>query len=49
MKETATAATAEEVQDEVATMGLDAKPDSEITGESEVRHSVLNSTSKPPV
>lgn len=38
MKETATAATTEEIQDEVATIGIDTKADSEINGQSEVRH-----------
>lgn len=37
MEETGAPATAEEIQDEVATMGLDSKPDSEINGQSEVR------------
>lgn len=36
MKETATAATTEEIQDEMAAMGVDTKPDSEITSQSEV-------------
>ncbi|KAL3132677.1 Methionine aminopeptidase 2B, variant 2 [Trebouxia sp. C0010 RCD-2024] len=36
MKETATAATTEEIQDEVATIGIDTKADSEINGQSEV-------------
>ena len=37
MEETAAPATAEEIQDEVATLGLDSKPDSEITGQPEAR------------
>lgn len=37
MEKIGAAATAEEIQDEVATMGLDSKPDSEINGQSEVR------------
>ena len=41
MKETAAAATVEDIQEEVATMGLDTKPDSEITGQSEVRSYVV--------
>lgn len=42
MEETAAPATAEELQDEVANMGLDSKPDSEINGQSEVRLYVVD-------
>lgn len=37
MEETAAPATAEEIQAEVATMGLDSKSDSEINGQPEAR------------
>ena len=37
MEETAAPATVEEIKEEVATMGLDSKPDSEINGQPEAR------------
>ena len=37
MEERAAPATAEEIQEEVATMGLDSKLDSEINGQAEAR------------
>ena len=45
MEETAAPASAEEIQDEMATMGLDSKPDSEIQGQSEARLYVVKTLS----
>ena len=47
MEETGAPATAEEIQDEVGTMGLDSKPDSEINGQSEVCLYVISPPSRP--
>ena len=47
MEETAAPAIAEEIQDEVATMGLDSKPDLEINGQPEARLHVMEPQLQP--